>query len=242
MTIPVIGWIVIGFGLILLFIVLMTKNVRFKKGDIEAGIISKDVAKEVKTISATSKSDKKDDKTRMLLFRESNEIDERLSADLRRIVRSLDDEIFSIFEKYIKCEFPAVMLTNKIKAELFQRIEENNLRVKLSGTELNLYIKDIEDEIEKSYLLFTRRIEKVTCGENYPSWSDIESSLFLLLSSWADKSIHALVTRINEKIKLYEESANLFELEENRISSIDEPIKKNEKYIRNLEGEAYAGM
>ena len=76
----------------------MTKNVKFKKGDIEAGIISKDVAKEVKTISATSKSDKKDEKTRMLLFRESNEIDERLSADLRRIVRSLDDDIFSFLK------------------------------------------------------------------------------------------------------------------------------------------------
>ena len=42
-------------------------------------------------------------------------------------------------------------------------------------------------------------LKKWTCGENYPSWSEIESSLFLLLSSWADKSIHALVTRINEK-------------------------------------------
>ena len=237
--IPTAGWLVIGMGLILLFVLVWFRGLKLGAGD-KSVSIGDTVDKKLNTLK-TELEEKEaarahDEEIRKSLFRESNIIDDKVKADMRRIVRSLSDDIYRVFTQYVKCEFPAVQVENFIKGELFQRIDENHMREKLSFSEISGYLADVNHDIHKEYVVFLSATRKTTCGEGYPSWDEISQGINIILYSWANNTRDVICTRTREKISLYKAARDRFLLAEYRKTSVDDPIRKNEGYLSSLEG------
>ncbi len=232
--IPVIGWVAIIVITIIAGVIVFLSGLRIKKGEFEIGI---GAAKIDNRIKKQREQERKDESLRMWLYRESQEIDAKIKADLRRVVRDLEDTISGIFAPYLQCEFPSILVTNMIKSELFQRIDDNNLRLKFAKLEIQTYLSEITRRIESKYNAFLYHIlsNKKNCGEAYPKWDDIDESIKYLLLTWSRLSIAILQSRIDEKIKLYTAHRDKFLLDEYKESSVDEPVEKNRAYLASLE-------
>lgn len=230
--ISVVGWCVIGVVAVLLFILLKTEKIKIKKGDTEFGI---GMEEKVKEIDDKANAERKDMSTRMLLYRLISEIDDKLHADLKRATRNTEDTVYGIFSN-LHCEYPVVMLVSQLKSELFQRIDENNLRVKLSQTEIKDYLWEIKKNLEKRYESFISKSKTSSCKIEYADWSSVEKKLDKLLEDWSKSCINYLIKRMKEKIDLYKEWENKFETSEYKEDSILNPIRKNMNYIVALGG------
>lgn len=233
-AIPVIGWGVIALAVVLLFILLFFRGFKLKKGETEIGVgLERTVDKRINEKRAIELQDQG---IRMMLFRCAAELDNEATAGMKRIIRRLDDSIYTMIQRYVRCEFPAIMIEDQIKSELFQRIDENNIRQRLSTAEKLSYIQEIEHDIRDRYtkFLFTLKNMKKNCGEDYPAWEEIQPGIIGLLTQWADATIEEEVKLISKKIDLYENYAEAFELEEYKKSSIDEPLAKNRRYLAAL--------
>lgn len=236
-NIPLVGWIVIGivaiFVAILIFILLKTESIKFKKGDTEIGIGLED---KVKSMDELSNAERKDVSTRLDLHRLIQEIDENLHADLKRATRNTEESVYGMFTN-LQCEYPVVMLVSQLKSELFQRIDENNLRVKLSKSEKKDYLWEIKKNLERRYESFVAKSKHALCKIQYSEFSSIEKDLDKLLEDWAQSCIDYLIKRMKEKIEIYKAWQNKFLTEEHKESSIFNPIRKNKNYILALGGD-----
>ena len=229
--IPPIGWGVIALIAILIFIALI---VVVRKGAV-LGWGDKKIDSFKAEIDEQNKKRMEDEELRKALFRRSGEIDEKLKADERRVIRRLYEPIKNLFKANIKCELPALTAAEIIKDELLERVDYNNLKEKLTSKERHGYIQDILYNIEIDYKAFLLKIPRLPCGaENYPAWREIRPDLEKLVNSWADSMIEVMSIRIKEKIEMYESEKDKFILPEYKILCIDFPIKKNEKYLKNL--------
>lgn len=235
--VPTTGWIVIGLISILTFILASSKGIRINAGD-KSISVGKTVDKKLEAfrtdIEKKDLARSHDEELRKKMFRESNLIDDKLKADMRRIVRSLTDDIYSVFQAHVKCEFPAGRVEDIIKSELFQRIDENHMRDKLASSEREGYLYDISHDIEKDYRAFRIAIGRSLCGEGYPEWHEISQGISIILFNWAEKTSEAICTRTEEKISYYKSFRENFLLESYKVSSVDDPISKNKNYLRAL--------
>ena len=238
--IPDIGWGVIALIAVLIFIVLIVllrRGAVLGWGDkkIALGRVDKKLDSFKAEFEEQNKKRLEDEEQRKALFRKAGEIDEKLKADERRVIRRLYEPIKTIFKSNVKCEMPYITAAEIIKDELLERIDYNNLKEKLTSKERRGYIQDILFNIETDYKAFLLKIPRLPCGsENYPSWSDIKPDLEKLVNAWSDSMIEAINGRINEKIEMYESERDKFILPEYKTLCIDSPIKKNEKYLKNL--------
>ena len=245
-TIPPIGWIVIGLGLFLLFIVFMTRGMRAHIGDksFEVGtgkLMDKKLAA-FKSEQEKERQNRVSDKQRKEeLFRRAAEIDENTKADELQALRRIKEPIRDIFSPYVKCNMPLLSVVELIKDVLQERIERNNMRKRLTITERKGYISDILYAIETGYRAFIREVHAVPCNaENYPEWKRIEPLIEKIVNDWADEMVRIIGKRIKEKIAMYTSEKESFLLDEYRESCIDFPIKKNKGYLKALGLEVYA--
>lgn len=242
--IPVIGWIVIAFVAVLIFVILLLalrKGVRLGIGDkkLIVGAVGKDIDEKLIAfkgeIEQREKSRLKDEELRKQLFRSSVEIDERTKADNRRIIRKLTPDIQAIFAKYSHCEFTATSAVEIIKDELTERIDYNCIRERLSTSERQGYIADILHHIKSGYEMFLLKIPRVPCEqESYPAWKEIKPAVELLINTWASETVAILRKRITEKIDVYNAERDNFILPENKDNAVDYPVRKNKQYIKQL--------
>ncbi|MFA6855824.1 MAG: hypothetical protein WCR31_01325 [Treponema sp.] len=151
---------------------------------------------------------------------------------MKRVIRDLDDKITFIFSKYLKCSFPSQEIFQFIFDELFQRIEDNNLRKKFSTAEKSGSISDIEYKIKTKYVLF--RIGNLTCGESYPKWNTVCNDVHSMVEQWADAEITILVDVIRNKLSMYDENSSLFSTDEYKDSVVTIPAQKNMTYLADL--------
>jgi hypothetical protein len=212
------------------FIVVMKRGMNIKSGNKSIGFGNFVDQK----INASRQIELNDRDLQNHLFGESLKIDSRCTAEMKRIIRNLDNDITTIFTEHIKCEFPAMEIYRIISQELFQRIEDNNLRERFSIHEKNGYIDDIEYKIKIKYDNFLLRLNTVSCGESYPEWQNVQSEIHKMLLTWADDTITVLVARISEKIDIYEKTECRFKTAEYKHSAIIYPIQKNYNYLEAL--------
>lgn len=239
--IPVAGWVVIAFIALLIFIVLMIKGLRFGIGNkkLVIGAVDKQVDDRLDIfkgeIEKRDNERMQDEERRKTLFRRSGEIDEKLKADERRVIRRLQEAIKNIFKPYIKCEMPGLTAAEIIKDELTERVDYNNMKDKLTRKERAGYIQDILFNIETDYKAFLLKIPRLPCGtEKYPEWKEIKGDVEKVIIRWADEMTEAMAKRIKEKIELYEAEKDKFLLAEYKTICIDFPINKNKKYLESL--------
>lgn len=231
---PVYGWIFLT--IIVLTISFLVFFLAWKRGlNLKSGDKSVHIGNVVdEKISESRRLEMHDRDLQNYLYGESLHIDARCTAEMKRVIRNLDEEITGIFRQYEKCEFPALELYRMIQQELFQRIEDNNLREKFSMSEKRGYVDDIEYKIKNKYSNFLLRVNKTTCDENYPEWEEIQPKMHTMLLQWEDAEITILVSRISEKMNNYDSYKNEFKTDEYRESAINIPMKKNERYLSNL--------
>ena len=240
-NLPLAGWLVIAFIAVLVFIVLMYRGIHLRFGDKELSAgAGKAVDKKINAVREEFKQKDADrlhdEELRKKLFRISGEIDEKTKADERRIVRKLYEAIKDIFKPYIKCEMPGLTAAEIIKDELNERVDYNNMREKFAGAERRGYLDDILLNIEADYKAFLFKIPRLPCGtENYPDWQDIRPEVERIIKKWADDTVKILIERINEKIDLYTAEEPNFILTEYKTICVDFPVRKNKKYIKNLQ-------
>jgi hypothetical protein len=222
------GWIVIAIISVLLFIIIMRRGIKLGFGDktVTVGMVERRL-NHIKT----------DEETRNTLFKFSQHVDNNLKGDLRRVVRNMDEAISSL-NGTTKCEFTGSRIADIIKGEFFQRIDDNNLKERLSLTQRDGYYRDIERRIKERYQFFQAKTAATQCGDKYPDWDAIEPSMFILIQSWGDASIKVLTSRIQEKIDEYTDAKPVFISEEARKASCDDCIERNNGYLKALGVEA----
>lgn len=241
--IPLIGWVVIAFVASLAFIVLLLlirKGAKFGKGNnfiAIGGSIDKKLDEFKKAIDEKENKRLHDEEKRKELFRQSGSIDEKTKADQRRAVRKLYDTTRDIFDPYIKCEMPAIYAAEIIKDELMERIDYNCMREKLTSHERAGYVQDIMYDIKTSYKNFLAKIPRLPCkAENYPAWDEIKAQVLALVNTWADEMTKIICRRVEEKIEMYSTAKDNFKLPESVEVCVDYPIRKNKKYLKDLQG------
>ena len=239
--IPTLGWAVIAFVASLTFIVLLLlirKGIKLGKGSnfVSVGGMDKRLDEFKKEIDKKEKARLQDEEKRKELFRQSGIIDEKTKADQRRAVRKLYDVIHDIFAPYIKCEMPAIYAAEIIKDELLERIDYNCMREKLARHERAGYIQDIMYNIRTSYKNFLTKIPRLPCeAEDYPTWESIRAQVLALVNTWADEMTKIICDRVEEKIEMYTAARESFLLPESVGVCVDFPIRKNKKYLKDLQ-------
>lgn len=246
-TIPTIGWIVLAFVAVLIFIVLLIivkRGVKLGLGNNSLSLgQTKQVDKKIDELKIEIKQKEidrlHDEEFRKMLFRKSGLIDEKEKADKRRVIRKLDSQINDVFKNHVHCEMPLLTATEAIKDVLFECVDYNNMREKLSANDCKGYLDDILYEIQQSYEQFLQRIISVPCSQEiYPIWDEIKYDVEKVVKDWALQITKIMIFRINEKITMYEESKEYFILPEYVENSCNIPIKKNQKYIKELNAQS----
>lgn len=222
-----IGWIVLAFVAVLIFIVIMLRGGSFKLGD-----------KELTIGKLNKKMDDsfEDEELRKILFKKSIGIDEHLNADLRRSVRRLDSKICAMLEPAFSSFLLIMGLASIIKDELNERIDYNNIKEKLSSSERQDYLFDIIKDIKNAFSTFTLALQKQNKNEQMPEWSSIATDILQLVSDWEKDVVSLLIKHIEQKITMYEQSKDKFKTAEYIKSSITYPLEKNKKYLKDLRG------
>lgn len=242
--ISTVGWTVIGFIAFLLFvflILLIRRGIKFGFGDKTLSVGQKKEVNEKleslkREIDQKEKDRRHDEELRKELFRQATKIDENEKNDEKRIIRRLNVRIKNIFSQSLKCEMPLLSLIENIKDVYQERIDDNNLRNKLSLTERRGYLEDILTNIQRTYERFLLYVPSVPCNqEHYPKWAEVKPAFEKLTADWADCIVEILNNRINEKITMYEEAREKFLLDESRKNACDLPMEKNKIYLRRLE-------
>lgn len=241
--ISTVGWAVIGFIAFLLFvflILLIRRGVKFGFGDKTLSVgQEKEVNEKLEAlkneIAQKEKDRRHDEELRKELFRQAAKIDENEKNDEKRIIRRLNVRIKNIFSQSLKCEMPLLSLIENIKDVYQERIDDNNLRDRLSLTERRGYLEDVLTNIQRTYERFLLYVPSVPCNqEHYPKWAEVKPAFEKLTADWADCIVEILNNRINEKITMYEEAREKFLLDESRKNACDLPMEKNKIYLRHL--------
>lgn len=232
-----IGWIVIG--IIALTIIVGVIIIALRRGfsyDIDDKVLAvgKINQKIDDKIEKSREIEHKDKDLQNLLHGKAEIIDKKITADLKRIIRNLDKPVSEIFSQYMKCEFPFGEPYRIISTELFQRLEDNNIREKYSLSESKGYVQDIMRNIKAKYENFLRQLSVSPCKESYPKWSVVEPEIEIIINSWILDSRAILCERIYEKILMYKEYKLQFQLEDYKNSACVKPMYKNEQYLAKM--------
>lgn len=243
-NIPLVGWIVIAFIAVLIFILLhkvLKKGIQLGDGNkkIIVGDIEKNVDDKLELFKTDIEKKEKDrlhdEEFRKKLFRLSGEIDEKTKADERRVIRRINGVIKDVFLPFVKCEMPMLSAVELIKDVLQERVDYNCMRERLTATERKGYIADILYFIEQDYKTFLHKLPAVPCGvEQYPAWKEIAPKIEHIVNDWADEMIRIIARRIKEKIAMYKAEQSAFLLPEYKEICISYPIKKNNGYLKAL--------
>ena len=231
------GWVSITFISTLIFLLLMIRGIRLGWGDKSISIGKKlenkiDAFKKDIEIEAMKKSH--DEAKQKSLFKKCNELDSTLFASLHKVIKKMDGDVYKVFEPYVHCQFPSLAIVDIFEDVLIERIYFNNLKVKLTSENIKEYLNSIVDDIKANYLLFYMHLKALHCGEGYPEWDVIKDDVEKLVISWAKKSMHFYIECISQKIELYRKNSKKFETEEFKRIAVMLPLKKNKRYLEEL--------
>ncbi len=235
-----VGWVVIAFIALLIFIVVMFRGIKLGKGDKHI-FIGKQIDKRLEAFkNEIELKDLKrlhDEELRKSLHKRSLKIDEQLMADMRKKVRRIDVKLAKIFEPYKLTSFLITFIASLIKDELNERLDYNNVKVNLSQKEKKDYCLEILSDVKDRYNAFYANADKLSTVHFIPEWEKIKIDIEKLIFEWGDDIVQALDTRIKEKITMYKKERSQFKTKEYLENSITDPIEKNKKYIKALTGE-----
>lgn len=231
------GWLAIAFISTLLFILLMVRGIRLGWGDKSIQIGKKlenkiDAFKKDMEIEAMKKAH--DEAKQKSLFKKCNEMDSILFASLHKIIKKMDGDVYKVFEPYVHCQFPSLAIIDIFEDVFIERLYFNNMKLKLTQENRKTYLTSIVDDIKNNYLLFYVHLKALHCGEGYPEWDNIKPSVEQLVAKWAKKSMQCYVECVTQKIELYRKHSKKFETEEFKRLAVMQPLKKNKKYLEEL--------
>lgn len=231
------GWVSIAFIATLVFVLLMVRGIKLGFGNksIQIGknlenkldAFKKDI--EIETMKKTQ-----DEAKQKSLFKKCNELDATLFASLHKVIKKMDSDVYKVFEPYVHCQFPSLAIIDIFEDVFIERLYFNNMKLKLTQEYRNDYLASIVDDIKNNYFLFYRHLKALHCGESYPEWEQIKGEVEKLVVSWAKKSMQCYIECVVEKIALYKRSSRKFETEEFKKLAVIYPLKKNKKYLDDL--------
>ena len=236
-SLPIYGWIGIIIISLLIFTVLMFRGVKLGWGD-KSIMIGKKLENKIDTFKKEIEIEniKKghDETLQKMLFKKSMSLDNYLVASLIKSVKKLDAEVYRIFTPYVKCQFPSLTIIDIFEDVLMERVNFNNIKEKLQNEEREAYVNLIVEDIKNNYTLFYVHLKALHCGENYPEWNKIEDDVEKLIKQWLVKVAQNYIENVSKKIEMYKRYAKKFETETFRKTAINFPLKKNKKYLDNL--------
>jgi len=179
---------------------------------------------------------KKDEDTLLkeALHKFSEEVDHEVNGSLYDLVDSLNLEIEGIALKQ-HCYFTFEKFISILKSELEKRVRRNNLKEKLAKTNRDKYVNTILKDIEGKYELLQAKVNHLNCGESYTQFSVIKTEVRNVLCEFFDGAKAIVIGGCGKKLKKYNESKPKFKTASARKFSCDDPIERNEGYIRDLE-------
>ena len=234
---PIYGWIGIIIISLLIFIILMFRGIKLGWGD-KSIMIGKKLESKIDTFKKEIEIEniKKghDETMQKMLFKKSMALDNYLVASLIKSVKKLDADVYNIFSPYVHCQFPSLAIIDIFEDVLMERVNFNNIKEKLQNDEREAYINTIVEDIKNNYTLFYVHLKALHCGENYPEWAVIEDEVKKLIKSWLAKVAQNYIDNVSKKIEMYKKYAKKFETDTFKKTAINFPLKKNKKYLEEL--------
>lgn len=243
-----VGWGVIAFIAVLIFIVLMSLIFRGVKFNLKNKSLSVGNKEEIenqidirlnnfkKEIEKRELERYHDEELRKEMFKESMRIDEELSADEKQSVRCLDDKIAKIFEPFFKSDMPLSLVTAKIQGELNERLDYNNMKEKLTVHKRDKYLSDLMNKLQDKYSTFYLQATNLNDKDRYPTWKEIEDGIRELMQDWQDEVVKLICKQLKRKIAFYLSKEKEFKTETYKNSSVTIPVNKNQRYLKDLGG------
>lgn len=232
--VSVFGYVTIIIIAFLIFVVLMWRGIKLGWGD-KSILIGKKLESKFDSFKQDieNKTAQKnfDENLQKALFKRAMLLDENLFAELTTSVKKLDNEVLKIFKPYLHCQFPTLAILDIVEDILMERVLYNNMKEKLTSEDNLSYLSKIEDDIKDNYINFYSHIMLVNCGENYPSWENIEKEIKALVFSWAIRCVTLHIEAVNKKIDMYEKSQDAFLTENLKNNAVVIPLEKNKKYL-----------
>jgi len=168
------------------------------------------------------------------LHKFSEEVDHDINGELYDLVDSLNYQIESLALKD-HCYFTFEKFTSILKVELEKRVRRNNLKQKLAKANREKYVESLLRNVESKYEVLAAKVGQVKCDESYAQFSVIKEAVRDILYQYFDGASSIYIKGCQKKIDRYNKEKDKFKTASARMSSCDEPIRKNEGYIKDLE-------
>jgi len=165
----------------------------------------------------------------------SLETDHEINGNLYDLVDTLNYEIEGVAVKD-RCYFTFEKFISIVKTELEKRVRRNNLKEKLVKKNREKYVELMLADINCKYELLQSKVSLLKCGESYAQLSVIKNQVRGILYQFFDGANAIHIEGCRKKIKRYNEDKGKFKTGPARVYSCEYPIKKNEEYIKELEG------
>jgi len=168
------------------------------------------------------------------LHKFSEEIDHDINGELYDLVDGLNYQVEELALKE-HCFFTFEKFISILKVELEKRVRRNNLKQKLAKSNRNKYVESMLRNVEAKYENLLAKVNQVRCDESYAQFTVIKEAVKNILYQFFDGANSIYIKGCQKKIERYNKEIGKFKTASARISSCDDPIKKNEGYIKDLE-------
>ena len=236
-NLSIFGWLAICFIATLIFVFLMLRGLKIGWGN-KSVIVGKYLDNKLENLKKELENNQQkryaDTLRQKLLFKTTNEIDDILFTNLHKTVKKMDTMIYKTLEEYVNCPFPSLIIIDIFEDVLMERVYYNDMKHKLTGELREQYLKSIIQDLKDGYELFTMKLKKLHCGEEYPDWSTIMVVVEKLVRIWDIRSIKCYIEAVVHKINLYNKNIKNFETEEIKKQACADPLKKNIEYLQML--------
>ena len=168
------------------------------------------------------------------LKKQIDEIDNSMESNLYDLIDSKGLE----FEKLLiekHCSFTLDKFIWILKEVLIRGVRRNNLKEKLCESSKVTYINKIIVDVSSRYENLRAKAKLAKCEDQYEDFCIIEKNVRTILEEIFDSMKEEVLTAINKKIALYEETEKQFNVKEIAWQACQIPTEKNKKYKSNLE-------
>lgn len=238
-NIPTIGWIVIAFVAILIFIVLLKHPPKIKLND--KSVDFQQLSDKIETVKQEVSDNEAvllDDKiTQQELYNIIKEIDQKLHADHKRNLRELKLKMLKTPELSRGCQYAELITIQAILDNFYNAVEYNQLKNCLTPQESSNYKKDLLHKVKQKYKTLSTISKPTPCvASDRKKWEEIEPLIISFINEWETATIKAIKNRIEQKIRTYKAYRGKFSSPYYKKIAIEKPLEKNYNYLKKLKG------
>ena len=167
------------------------------------------------------------------LKRNADDIDRETKGD---IIDSLYSLVSDMTDGGGRCSFIGDSVRNELRILMKNYVNKNHVIIKCYPENMANEKKKLLTKIKEKYKIVLLKMDTVKCegAEPLPEWKTAKGIVTQFLNDFFDIMKKELINGCERKIRFYKMEKSNFDDEWILTKFIEEPIKKNEEYIRRL--------